>query len=152
MSGQPHPQLASDLQPLETGGEVSETAVVIARDLTRVYEQQRAVDGVNFTVRRGETFGLLGPNGAGKSTTMRMIACRTPLTAGDLLVENFDVRTQARQVRSLIGVVPQDNNLDPDLKVRQNLLVYASYFRIPKSEASARAKELLDFVGLGGRA
>lgn len=125
---------------------------MVARNLTKTYEQQRAVDGIDFTVKDGETFGLLGPNGAGKSTTMRMIACRTPLTSGELFVENLDVRTQGRQVRSLIGVVPQDNNLDPDLKVRQNLLVYASYFRIPKPEAIERAQELLSFVGLAGRA
>jgi lipooligosaccharide transport system ATP-binding protein len=62
--------LTSDLRPL--------TSVVTARNLTKLYGNQRAVDGIDFTVRRGETFGLLGPNGAGKSTTMRMIACRTP--------------------------------------------------------------------------
>src|SRR5437867_12834653 len=80
--------------------------VVQARHLTKVYGKQRAVDEVEFSVRRGETFGLLGPNGAGKSTTMRMIACRTPLTSGDLSVEGLDVRTEGRQIRSLIGVVP----------------------------------------------
>src|SRR6185436_11452010 len=100
---------------------------------------------------RGETFGLLGPNGAGKSTTMRMIACRTPLTSGELHVENLDVRTGGRQIRSLIGVVPQENNLDPDLTVRKNLIIYASYFRIPKKEAAARAEELLEFIGMSDR-
>jgi lipooligosaccharide transport system ATP-binding protein len=94
----------------------------------------------------------LGPNGAGKSTTMRMIACRTPLTSGELLVEGFDVRAQGREIRSLIGVVPQENNLDPDLNVRRNLIIYASYFRIPKSKAAERADELLHFIGMSGRA
>jgi len=101
---------------------------------------------------RGEAFGLLGPNGAGKSTTMRMIACRTPLTSGELSVEGLDVRTQARAIRSLIGVVPQENNLDPDLNVMRNLIVYASYYRIPNKRATQRAEELLDFVGLTERA
>lgn len=126
--------------------------VVIARNLTKVYGKQKAVDEIDFEVRRGETFGLLGPNGAGKSTTMRMIACRTPLTSGELQVEGLDVRTQGRQIRSLIGVVPQDNNLDPDLNVIQNLMVYASYYRMPKKKATERAHELLHFIGIFHRA
>jgi lipooligosaccharide transport system ATP-binding protein len=157
--GKPNSQLASDLSSANDFGERgatsdlrSLTSVVIARNLTKFYGDQRAVDGIDFTVLRGETFGLLGPNGAGKSTTMRMIACRTPLTSGELSIENLDVRKQGRQIRALIGVVPQDNNLDPDLSVRRNLLVYASYFRIPKREASQRAKELLDFIGMTHRA
>src|SRR5258708_4141164 len=134
----------SDLRPL--------APVVQARGLTKVYGKQRAVDAIDFSVKRGETFGLLGPNGAGKSTTMRMIACRTPLTSGELLVEGFDVRTHGREIRSLIGVVPQENNLDPDLNVRRNLIIYASYYRIPKSRAAERADELLNFIGLSKRA
>ena len=126
--------------------------VVEARGLTKVYGKQPAVDAIDFSVKRSETFGLLGPNGAGKSTTMRMIACRTPLTSGELLVEGLDVRTQGRQIRSLIGVVPQENNLDPDLNVIRNLIVYASYFRIPRTQAAQRANELLQFIGLRGRA
>lgn len=125
--------------------------VVVARNLTKIYDARRAVDGIDFSVRRGETFGLLGPNGAGKSTTMRMIACRTPLTSGDLSVENLDVRTAPRRIRSLIGVVPQENNLDPDLNVLENLLVYARYFRLSSAEALSRSKELLKFTGLTQR-
>jgi lipooligosaccharide transport system ATP-binding protein len=126
--------------------------VVQAQSLTRVYGEQRAVDEIDFAVTRGETFGLLGPNGAGKSTTMRMIACRTPLSAGSLFVEGRDVRTQARAIRSLIGVVPQENNLDPDLNVLRNLIVYASYYRIPETQAAQRAAKLLDFIGMSERA
>src|SRR5882762_126777 len=125
--------------------------VVQAKSLTRVYGKQRAVDEIDFSVSRGETFGLLGPNGAGKSTTMRMMACRTPRSAGELLVEGRDVRTQARAIRSIIGVVPQENNLDPDLNVLRNLIVYASYYRMPKHHAARRAVELLDFIGLSDR-
>src|SRR5437867_12314355 len=135
--------LTSDSQTL--------ASVVEARALTKLYDQQRAIDAIDFSVKRGETFGLLGPNGAGKSTTMRMIACRTPLTSGELLVEDLDVRTHGRQVRSLIGVVPQDNNLDPDLNVVRNLVVYASYYRIPKKQATERADELLHFIGMSER-
>ena len=136
--------LPSDCEP---------TAVVVkATNLTKIYGKQKAVDGIDFQVGRGETFGLLGPNGAGKSTTMRMIACRSPLTGGELLVEGLDVRTQGRQIRALIGVVPQDNNLDPDLNVLKNLIVYASYYGIPKKQAAERAGELLQFIGLSERA
>ena len=136
--------LTSGLRPL--------TSVVQAHNVRKIYGQQTAVDGIDFFVSRGETFGLLGPNGAGKSTTMRMIACRTPPTSGELNVEGLDVRTHGRQIRSLIGVVPQDNNLDPDLNVLRNLIVYASYYRIPKKRATERAAELLDFIGMSGRA
>jgi lipooligosaccharide transport system ATP-binding protein len=136
-------QVMSDVQPL--------TSVVNARNLTKIYDKQTAVDGIDFSVRRSETFGLLGPNGAGKSTTMRMIACRAPLTSGELSVEGLDVRTQGRKIRSLIGVVPQDNNLDPDLNVMRNLIIYASYYGIPTRQATQRADELLDFIGMTGR-
>ena len=128
------------------------TSVVQATNLTKVYGKQTAVDGIEFEVRRGETFGLLGPNGAGKSTTMRMIACRSPLTSGELFVEGLDVSTRGRQIRSLIGVVPQDNNLDPDLNVIKNLIVYASYYGIQKKQATERAEELLQFIGMSERA
>jgi lipooligosaccharide transport system ATP-binding protein len=127
-------------------------AVVQATNLTKIYGKQKAVDGIDFEVRRGETFGLLGPNGAGKSTTMRMIACRTPLTSGELLVEGLDVSNQGRLIRSAIGVVPQDNNLDPDLNVIKNLIIYASYYGIAKKRAAERAGELLHFIGMTGRA
>jgi lipooligosaccharide transport system ATP-binding protein len=126
--------------------------VVVAQGLTKIYGEHRAVDGIDFAVTRGETFGLLGPNGAGKSTTMRMIACRTPLTSGLLSVEGHDVTRAPRRVRSLLGVVPQENNLDPDLNVLENLHVYARYFRLPKSLAAARSLELLSFTGLAHRA
>ncbi|MFN2453879.1 MAG: ABC transporter ATP-binding protein [Pyrinomonadaceae bacterium] len=130
----------------------SEEHVVSAHELTKVYESRPAVSGISFTVRRGEAYGLLGPNGAGKSTTMRMIACRTPPTAGQLFVEGLDVNCAARRVRSCIGVVPQENNLDPDLNVRDNLLVQARYFRLSRAEALERSSELLKFVNLERRA
>ena len=95
---------------------------------------------------------MLGPNGAGKSTTMRMIACRSPLTSGSLTVEGLDVQARGRDIRALIGVVPQENNLDPDLNVSRNLIVYASYYRISKTDAAKRAAELLDVIGLSDRA
>jgi lipooligosaccharide transport system ATP-binding protein len=123
-----------------------------AKNLVKQFAGFTAVNDVSFIVKPGETFAILGENGAGKSTTMRMIACRSPLTAGELLVEGLKVKDEDRRIRSLIGVVPQENNLDPDLNVLENLLVYSRYFRIPKNIAQARVDELLKFIRLKEKA
>ena len=130
-------------------GAASETPEAVeAHRLLKRYDAFTAVNKIDFTVRRGESFGLLGPNGAGKSTTMRMIYCRTPPSDGRLLVEGWDVRHHSREIKSLVGVVPQENNLDPDLDVLDNLRLYARYFRIDGDSARRQAEELLDFMGL----
>jgi lipooligosaccharide transport system ATP-binding protein len=145
-------QTAEAIRNSGTGGDAgSRERFVEAHELVKRYGPRTAVDQVSFHVLSGETFGLLGPNGAGKSTTMRMIACRSPLSAGSLSVAGLDVRKDARRIRALIGVVPQENNLDPDLSVRQNLLAYARYFRIPRPRALERTTELLGLIGLEGR-
>ena len=120
-----------------------------ARELLKSYDNLTAVDKVSFGVNYGEAFGMLGPNGAGKSTILRMIYCRTPLTGGSLSVVGLDVTREPRSIKESVGVVPQDNNLDPDLNVRDNLLIYARYFRIPRNVAEKRADELIEFVELG---
>ncbi len=125
---------------------------VEARGLVKSYGSFRAVDGVSFTVRDGECFGILGPNGAGKSTTIKMISCVSPPTAGELLVAGMDVRKKARQVKQILGIVPQDDNLDPDLSVRQNLLVYARYYGISKRDALAGVEESLQLFQLAEKA
>ena len=122
-----------------------------AQDLLKNYDDLIAVNRVSFGVRYGEAFGLLGPNGAGKSTIMRMIYCRTPLTSGSLRVVGLEVMCEPRSIKESVGVVPQDNNLDPDLNVRENLLVYARYFRIPRRVAERRADELIEFVELNDK-
>ncbi len=132
--------------------EPSPREAVQAAGLTRDYGSRRAVDGIDFVVRAGECFGFLGPNGAGKTTTVRMIHAFTPVTAGRLVVLGHDVSREARRVKALIGVCPQENNLDEDFTVRRNLLVYARYFEIPASVARERAAELLAFVDLAGEA
>ena len=124
---------------------------VEAKHLIKNFGNFRAVDDINFNVKRGETFAILGENGAGKSTTMRMIACRSPLTNGELFVEGFDVKNDEREIRSILGIVPQENNLDPDLNVLENLLVYSRYFRLSKDIALQRSLELLDFIRLTGK-
>ncbi|HEY0427835.1 MAG TPA: ABC transporter ATP-binding protein [Pyrinomonadaceae bacterium] len=119
-----------------------------ATDIVKNFGKLRAVDSISFSVKRGETFAILGENGAGKSTTMRMIACRSPLSSGKLLVEGLNIETDERKIRSLIGVVPQENNLDPDLNVRENLMIYSRYFRIPADIAEKRTDELIEFIRL----
>lgn len=125
----------------------AEPAIAAAK-LTKRYGAFTAVDGISFSVRPGELFGFLGPNGAGKTSTMRMIYCASPVTAGNLRVAGLDVRTQARRVKARLGVVPQHDNLDPDLTVEQNLLVYARYFNIPATIAKSRADEALQLFQL----
>jgi lipooligosaccharide transport system ATP-binding protein len=110
------------------------------------------VDAVDFDVRTGEAFGFLGPNGAGKTSTMRMIACSSPISDGQLSVIGMDPRTQAPEIKSRLGVVPQIDNLDAELTVRENLEMYARYFDIPGELARTRTDELLDFVQLSERA
>ena len=125
---------------------------VSAKKVVKFFGKFRAVDNITFDIKQGETFAILGENGAGKSTTMRMIACRSPLDSGELAVEGFSVKDEGRKIRSLIGVVSQENNLDPDLNVRENLIVYSRYFRIPKQAAKKRCDELLEFIRLTDKA
>ncbi|MBI2861555.1 MAG: ABC transporter ATP-binding protein, partial [Chloroflexi bacterium] len=106
------------------------TTAVLARGVTKHYGDLLAVDSIDFSVEEGECFGFLGPNGAGKTTTVRMIQCASPLTAGELRVFGRDVRRDAPAIKASLGVVPQETNLDPDLTVWQNLMVYARYFDI----------------------
>jgi lipooligosaccharide transport system ATP-binding protein len=122
--------------------------IVHARNLVKRYGDFTAVDGISFDIRSGECFGLLGPNGAGKTTTTRMIACVSPVTAGELTVDGLDVRREPRRIKALLGVVPQEDNLDPDLSVRQNLAVYARYFDMPRALAEERIDESLELFQL----
>ena len=107
-----------------------------------------AVDGIRFTVRKGEIFGFLGPNGAGKTTTMKMITCISPRSFGKLTVFGMDPNEDPAGIKSRIGVIPQETNLDPDYTCYGNLLSYSRYFNIPKQLAEKRVEELLDFVQL----
>ena len=127
-------------------------ALVHARNLVKHFGDFVAVDAIDFDVRPGEAFGFLGPNGAGKTSTMRMIGCASPVTDGDLRVMGMDPRVSASAIKARLGVVPQLDNLDTALTVRENLLMYARYFDIPGPVARARADELLTFVQLADRA
>jgi len=121
---------------------------VEAKGLIKNHGKVRAVDDIDFEVRRGECFGFLGPNGAGKTTIMKMVQCFSPLTSGELDVCGMDVKERAREIKALIGVVPQEQNLDEEFTVIKNLTVYARYFDIPRDAAMKRARELLEFFSL----
>lgn len=126
--------------------------VITAKDLTKKYKDFAAVDGISFEVAPGESFGLLGPNGAGKSTTMRMVGAVSTRTSGDLRILDLDPNDHGPAIRSQLGVVPQADNLDTELRVRDNLIVYGRYFGLPRAQIAKRADELLEFAQLADRA
>ncbi len=125
--------------------------MVVAENLTKKFEDFTAVDSVDFRVEQGGLFGFLGPNGAGKTTTMKMIYCVSPKTSGRLEVAGIDVDKDPRKIKQIIGVVPQENNLDPDFTVFENLVIYSRYFDLAKDQARDRARSLLEFFQLEGK-
>jgi lipooligosaccharide transport system ATP-binding protein len=122
--------------------------IIEAKDLKKTFGSTVAVDGITFSVRKGEVFGFLGPNGAGKTTTMKMIACVSPKTSGTLTVLGMDPDTDPVRIKIRLGIVPQESNLDPDFSCYGNLFIYAQYFDIPDEAAAKKADELLAFVQL----
>ncbi|MGD0495110.1 MAG: ATP-binding cassette domain-containing protein [Candidatus Bathyarchaeia archaeon] len=122
--------------------------LIEAQNLTKKYDDFVAVDNIDFQVYRGECCGFLGPNGAGKTTTIKMIHCVLPPASGKLTVAGISVSENPRNIKKMIGVSPQEENLDPDFSVITNLTVYARYFDIPKSEARKRAEAMLKFFQL----
>jgi lipooligosaccharide transport system ATP-binding protein len=125
--------------------------LVEARGLTKRFSEFTAVDAIDFDIRKGEAFGFLGPNGAGKTSTMKMISTVSPITDGKLTVFGLDPATQGRSIRQRIGVVPQENNLDLEMTVRENLYIYGRYHDMARSEIAPRVDELLEFAQLTDR-
>ena len=127
---------------------------VVARDLRKSYGSFVAVDGIEFEIPKGICFGFLGPNGAGKTTTMRMIYRASPIGSGSLKILGHEVDNgrNDRLIKQQMGVVPQDDNLDQELSVRENLEVFARFYGLTRKEAKARAVELLEFVKLTEKA
>jgi lipooligosaccharide transport system ATP-binding protein len=125
--------------------------MVRARGLTKRFGDFVAVDGIDLEVRRGETFGFLGANGAGKSSTMRMIGCVSARSGGDLTVLGLEPDRDGPSIRARLGVVSQEDNLDTELTVWDNLLIYGRYFDLPRTEIRQRAEELLEFAQLTER-
>jgi lipooligosaccharide transport system ATP-binding protein len=130
----------------------ADSALIHARSLTKRFGSFTAVDGVDFDVAKGESFGFLGPNGAGKTSTMRMIGCVSPVSDGELRVLGKDPELDGPAIRGRIGVVPQQDTLDTELTVRENLVIYGRYFGLSRAECRRRADELLEFAQLADRA
>ncbi len=124
------------------------STVIVAKDLTKRYGDFTAVDGISFEINEGECFGFLGPNGAGKTTTIRMIHCVSPVTSGTVTVMGKRSHIDNREIKLITGVIPQEINLDPDLTVYENLMVFSKFFDIPHRVMKERVAELLDFVEL----
>jgi lipooligosaccharide transport system ATP-binding protein len=122
--------------------------MIIARGLTKKYDDFVAVDGIDFEVKKGESFGLLGPNGAGKSTTMRMIASTSQRTGGDLTILGKDPNKHGPEIRAHLGVVPQQDNHDGELKAWENLYIYGRYFGLSRAFLKKKVEELLEFAQL----
>ena len=125
---------------------------VWARELRKTFGQVEAVRGVDVEVRQGEAFGFLGPNGAGKSSTVRMIACVSPRSGGELRVLGMDPQADGPRIRARVGVVPQQDSLDTELTVRENLHIYGRYFGLSRAHVRAKAAQLLEFAQLTDRA
>ncbi len=130
----------------------SEDVLLTAQGLTKTFGGFTAVDGVDFSVRRGEAFGFLGPNGAGKSSTMRMVGCVSPVSGGELRLFGQDPSTHGPQIRARLGVIPQKDTLDEELTVEENIWIYGRYFGLSRRQVKERAVELLDFAQLTERA
>ena len=126
--------------------------VITAEHLVKKYQDFSAVDDISFEVAPGEAFGLLGPNGAGKSTTMRMVGAVSTRTSGTLSVLGLDPDRYGPEIRAQLGVVPQSDNLDMELRARENLIVYGRYFGLPAKKVAARADELMAFAQLEDKA
>ncbi len=128
-----------------------QNALVRARRLTKRFDDFTAVDAIDFDVHTGEAFGFLGPNGAGKSSTMRMIGAVSPRSEGELSVLGMDPETHGADIRARLGVVPQEDNLDTELPVGENLMIYGRYFDLPRPVIRRRIQELLEFAQLETR-
>lgn len=127
----------------------TDTEVVIrAKNLTKKYKDFVAVDGIDFEVKRGESFGLLGPNGAGKSTTMKMISSVSQRTGGELTILGKEPNTHGPEIRAHLGVVPQKDLLDRELKAWENLFTYGRYFGLSRKFLKQKVEELLEFAQL----
>lgn len=124
---------------------------VVARNLVKKYYHKEVVKNISFTVKRGECFGILGPNGAGKTTIIKMIYGLSPVTSGELKVFGMDVKRNQREIKKLLGVVSQENTLDPDLTVWENMKIFARYYGLQPARVQPHLKRLLRLMGLSER-
>jgi len=124
------------------------TDLIVVKNLVKKFGDFTAVNGINFSVKQGESFGLLGPNGAGKSSTMRIIGATSQRTSGEVLILGKDPEQAGPQIRAHLGVVPQQDNLDEELTCAENLYIYGRYFGLPKTTVKNKLDELLEFAQL----
>jgi len=122
--------------------------LIVVKNLVKQFGDFTAVNGINFSVKQGESFGLLGPNGAGKSSTMRIIGATSQRTSGEVLILGKDPEQAGPQIRAHLGVVPQQDNLDDELTCAENLYIYGRYFGLPKTTVKNKLDELLEFAQL----
>jgi lipooligosaccharide transport system ATP-binding protein len=122
--------------------------LIVVKNLVKQFGDFTAVNGINFSVKQGESFGLLGPNGAGKSSTMRIIGATSQRTSGEVLILGKDPEQAGPQIRAHLGVVPQQDNLDEELTCAENLYIYGRYFGLPKTSIKSKLDELLEFAQL----
>ena len=124
--------------------------LIVVKNLVKQFGDFTAVNGINFSVKQGESFGLLGPNGAGKSSTMRIIGATSQRTSGEVLILGKDPEQAGPQIRAHLGVVPQQDNIDEELTCAENLYIYGRYFGLPKTSIKSKLDELLEFAQLVG--
>jgi ABC-type multidrug transport system ATPase subunit len=154
----PIPHLAASADTAATGPSpddrvrVPGALGVSVRGVVKAFGDVRAVDGLDLDVRAGTCLGLLGANGAGKSTTMRLLTAQAVADEGTIEVLGLPVPEQSKQARAAMGVVPQQDNLDIELTVRQNLQVFARLYRLPRAERPAAVQRALEVAQLTGRA
>lgn len=127
-------------------------SLVSVSDLHKEYGSVKAVDGVTLEIASGEIFGLLGPNGAGKTTIINTLCTYSEPTSGEVVVAGHDVKSEPEAVRRIIGVVPQDIALYPDLSGAENLRFFGRMYGVPKAMLARRTAELLDLMGLSQHA
>ncbi len=130
---------------------MQEALPIEVQKLTKRYGDFTAVNGIDFSVAHGECVAVLGPNGAGKTTTVKMLTCFSPVTSGNARIFGLDVTQSPRDIKTLLGICHQEDNLDPDFTVLRNLLVYARYFNIPRDLAKQRSTTLLDMMQLADK-
>lgn len=125
-----------------------QNSIVMVKNLTKAFNNFIALNNITFNIKSGDFFGLIGPNGAGKSTLLKILYNLVIPTSGSIYIEGLNLKYEHKKIKYNLGVVPQDDNLDQDLSVFENLIIYAMYFGIPKKESMRRSVELLNFFNL----
>jgi ABC-2 type transport system ATP-binding protein len=122
---------------------------ITVQSLTKVYDDQKAIDDISFTINKGEIVGFLGPNGAGKTTTMKILTCFLPPTSGTATLDSYNIFDHPNEIRQRIGYLPEHNPLYLDMYVHEYLRFVGELYRIPRGEIKKRIEEVIEMTGLG---